>query len=257
MRTSEDLYFALQFACSVNGDFLDRTLASKWGNAYTSIFFYASWCPFSHDVRSTFEILGSMFPQIEHLAVEQSLAMPSTLSKYGIHSIPQIVLVKQTSRLRFRGSKDLHSLVNFYEKITGYEPVQYVVVDQTMSVGSRGKFLVPSWIGISMNEKLAREPYLVVSILFLCLRVLVFVFPKVVSRFKHYWVSYGPHLNLEIFGETSQMLGRIFQTIDVKRVWTKLRACKTRNFHQGAKSARVWASSLASVSLGETSSSRL
>ena len=51
------------------------------------------------------------------------------------------------------------------------------------------------------------------------------------------------------------MLGRFLYMIDVQRVWAKLKLCKIRNFREGAKSARVWASSLASVSLGETSSS--
>jgi len=60
----------------VDGDFLDRALASKQRNAYTSVLFYASWCPFSCSMLPKFEILSSMFPQIEHLAVEQSSALP-------------------------------------------------------------------------------------------------------------------------------------------------------------------------------------
>ncbi|CAK9144514.1 unnamed protein product [Ilex paraguariensis] len=127
-QPSETLFFnTLQSQCplsyspnsplEVNGDFLDRTLAAKWGNAYTSILFYASWCPFSHNVRLTLEVLGSMFPEIEHLAVEQSLAMPSMFSRYGVHSFPMILLVNQTSRMRFRGSKDLLSLVIYEPEI--------------------------------------------------------------------------------------------------------------------------------------------
>jgi len=60
----------------VDGDFLDRALTSKQRNAYTSVLFYASWCPFSCSMLPKFEILSSMFPQIEHLAVEQSSALP-------------------------------------------------------------------------------------------------------------------------------------------------------------------------------------
>uniref|UniRef100_A0A5B7A049 Thioredoxin domain-containing protein n=1 Tax=Davidia involucrata TaxID=16924 RepID=A0A5B7A049_DAVIN len=240
----------------VGGDFLDRTLTAKQGSVYTSVLFYASWCPFSHNARLTFEVLSSMFPQIEHLAIEQSSAMPSIFSRYGIHSLPTILMVNQMSRMQFHGSKDLHSLIKFYKKTTGFEPVQHVAVGQPISSRSSEKFVMHSWIGSSPNVIFTRELYLAFSILFLCLRVLVFIFPKALSCFKAFWVSYVPHLKLEIFGEVSQILGGVLHMIDVKRVWTKLRLCKTKDFHQGAKNARVWASSLASVSLGETSSSR-
>jgi hypothetical protein len=82
------------------------------------------------------------------------------------------------------------------------------------------------------------------------------MFPKVLTHLKAFWVLYVPHFNLGIFGETSQLMGRILHMVDVRRIWTKLRLCKTRNFHEGAKNARVWASSLTSVSLGESSSAR-
>ncbi|XP_059647328.1 5'-adenylylsulfate reductase-like 5 isoform X2 [Cornus florida] len=191
---------ALRFQCplsfppnsplQVDGDFLDRTLTSIRGNVQTSVLFYASWCPFSRTAHSKFEALASMFPQIDHLAVEQSSAMPSVISRYGIHGLPTILIVNQTSRTRFCGSKDLRSLVKFYEKTTGF------------------------------------------------------------------WVSFVSHFNMEMFGGGSQILGRVVHLIDAKRAWTKLKLCKTRNFHDGAKNARVWASSLTSVSLGEASSSR-
>lgn len=112
------------------------------------------------------------------------------------------------------------------------------------------------WNGLSANEIITRDPYLVFSVLFLCLRILLLIFPEVMSFLKAFWVSYVPHLNLDIFGETSQMLGRLLHMVDLKRVWTKLSLCKIRNFHEGAKNARVWASSLASVSVGETSLAR-
>lgn len=61
----------------VDGDLLDRRMNANHGNAYTSILFYASRCPFSRAVRPKFDILSSMFPQIKHLIVEQSQALPS------------------------------------------------------------------------------------------------------------------------------------------------------------------------------------
>ncbi|KAL3534099.1 hypothetical protein ACH5RR_002560 [Cinchona calisaya] len=241
----------------VNGDFLERVLTSQKRNSYTAVLFYAYWCPFSQSAHWTFEVLSSMYPHIDHLAVEQSLALPSLFSRFGIHSLPAIVMVNQKSRTRFHGSKDLDSLVEFYKKTTGSEPVQYVAVNQSRSAVTSDKLIMQSWIGSSVKEILTREPYLIFSVLFLFVRVLVHIIPRVLFHVKAIWASYRPHLNLGIFGETSQILGRIFHMIDVKRVWTKLRLYKNRNFHQGARNARVWASSLASVSLGETSTSKL
>jgi thiol-disulfide isomerase/thioredoxin len=240
----------------VDGDFLDRALASKGRNEYISVLFHASWCPFSCSVLPTFETLSSMFPQIEHMTVEQSSAMPRIFSRYGIHSLPSILMVNRTSRVRYRGPKNLVSLVQFYEKTTGLEPVQYFAENPPIGLESDEESIFQSLNSLSMKEISKRKPYLVFSISFLCLRLLLCIFPEVLSCLKTFWVSYVPHLNLEIFGETSQIMGRVLHMIDVRRVWTKLRLCKTRNFHESAKNARVWASSLASVALGESSSAR-
>ncbi|XWS57863.1 hypothetical protein CRYUN_Cryun09bG0209800 [Craigia yunnanensis] len=248
--------YVSHFCLQVDGNFLDRALTSRQKNGYTSVLFYASWCPFSGSLRPKFDILSSMFPQVEHLAIEQSSALPSLFSRYGIHSLPSILIVNQTSRIRCHGPKDLPPIVQFYEKTTGFEPVQYIAEKEPVVSGDHNKYMIQSWNVSSLMQIVKREPYLAFAQLFLCLRVLLSIFPEVLSRLKTFWVSYAPHLNLEIFGETSQLFIRGLQMVDVRRVWTKLRLCKTRNFHQGAKSARVWASSLASVSLGESSSGR-
>lgn len=60
----------------VGGDFLERALNSKDVNTYTSVLFYASWCPFSNDILPNFELLSFMFPQTTHVAVEESSVMP-------------------------------------------------------------------------------------------------------------------------------------------------------------------------------------
>ena len=59
-----------------------------------------------------------MFPQIEHLAIKESSASPSLFSRYGIHNLPSILIVNQTSRMRYHGPKDLPSLIKFYRKTT-------------------------------------------------------------------------------------------------------------------------------------------
>ena len=43
----------------------------------------------------------------------------SICSRYGIHSLPSIIMVNRTSRVRYRGPKNLISLVQFYKKTTG------------------------------------------------------------------------------------------------------------------------------------------
>ncbi|KAL7182847.1 hypothetical protein ACSBR1_041507 [Camellia fascicularis] len=60
----------------MDGESLDRSLSSSQTNVYTAALFYASRCPFSSGVRSKFAVLSSMFPQIKHVVVEQSSAMP-------------------------------------------------------------------------------------------------------------------------------------------------------------------------------------
>lgn len=142
-----------------------------------------------------------------------------------------------------------------FVSILGLEPVEYFSEDQPSCSGSDEDILLP-WNGSSLSDILMKEPFLVFSVLFLCLRAFLYFFPEMLSRLTALWVAYVPHLNLGIFGESSQLFWRVLHLIDVKRVWSKLKLCKTRNFHKGAKSARVWASSLASVSLGETPSAR-
>ncbi|CAI9101042.1 OLC1v1038268C1 [Oldenlandia corymbosa var. corymbosa] len=238
----------------VNGDYLERALATKGKNSYTAVLFYASWCPFSQAAHVNFKALSYMYPHIEHLAVEQSSAMPSLFSRYGIHSLPTILMVNQNSRKRFHGSAELDPLIEFYQKTTGSEPVHYVILDQSESSVSSQKTIMQSWIGASMEEIFAREPYLILSVLFIIIRFLIYVAPRILYALRPIWVSYRPRINLEIFGETRQILGHILHIIDLKRIWSKLRLCKTRNFHRGARNAQVWAS-LASVSLGKTSTS--
>ncbi|CAL5369929.1 unnamed protein product [Camellia sinensis] len=256
----------LQFQCpttissssplEMDGESLDRAFSSGHTHVYTAVLFYASGCPFSSVVQTKFAALSSMFPQIKHVIIEQSSAMPSIFSRYGIHSLPSILMVNRTTRVRHHGPKDLCSFVHFYKRTTGLDPVVDLIEDQG-SYSDSGHKLLPSWKGNSLKEMLMREPYLVFSVMFFFFRVLLYFFPEIIHHVIALWSTFVPHLNVRIFGESSQILGRVLYLIDVKRVWCKLKLCKTRKFHDGARSARVWASSLASVSLGKTSSPRL
>lgn len=243
----------------VDGDSLDRLMMSlnRGGNAaYMSVLFYASWCPFSRPLRPKFDILSSMFPQIHHLALEHSQALPSVFSRYGIHSLPSILIVNQTSKARYQGRKDLTSLIEFYEESTGLKPVQYVAeAEPTTSLDATDGNLI-TWLrnGTSISEISRRDPFLVLSLLFICLQMAILVFPIAESRMKALWASYVSSLNLERFGEISQLFSRALHMVDVRRLWLKLGLVKTSNFHERAMNAQAWASSLASVSLGQTSS---
>ncbi|KAF3499520.1 hypothetical protein F2Q69_00044602 [Brassica cretica] len=218
--------------------------AHNRGNAYTSILFYASRCPFSRAVRPKFDVLSSMFPHIRHLVVEQSQALPS----YGIHSLPSILMVNQTFRIRYHGQKDLASLIQFYQHTTGLKPVQYVDEGEPTSFDTDGNLITWLHNGSSIKEIAERDPYLVLALMFLSLKLAILIFPIMGARLQTLWASYTPHLSLGILGETSQLFGRAMHMIDVRRLWIKLRLAKTRNFQERAKNA------LASVSLGKSTS---
>ncbi|CAN7113015.1 unnamed protein product [Brassica rapa subsp. narinosa] len=266
---SEQFWFDIHSKCppsmyptppiEIDGDSLDRLMALHHdGNAYVSVLFYASWCPFSRALRSKFDTLSSMFPQIHHLALDHSQALPSVFSRYGIHSLPSILMVNQTSKARYHGRKDLTSLIEFYEESTGLKPVQYVSEPEpTTSVDATDGNMI-TWLrkGTSISEVFKGDPFLVLSLLFVCLQAAILVFPMAEQRLKALWASYVPNLNLERFGEVSQVFRRAVHMVDVRRLWLKLTLVKTRSFHERAKNARAWASSLASVSLGQTSSNQ-
>ncbi|KAH0854456.1 hypothetical protein HID58_069228, partial [Brassica napus] len=124
-------------------------------NGYMSVLFYASWCPFSRAVRPKFDMLSSMFPRIQHLAVEHSQALPS---------LPSILIVNQASKARYHGQKDLTSLIEFYEEST---PVQYVAeAEPTTSLDATNGNLI-TWLrkGTSISEIFRQDPFLVLSLL--------------------------------------------------------------------------------------------
>lgn len=138
----------------------------------------------------------------------------------------------------------------------GFQPVQYVAEGEPTSLDAPAGDNLITWLrnGTSVREIFKQDPFLVLSLLFICLQMAILVFPIAESRMKALWVSYVPNLNLGRFGEISQLVSRGLHMVDVRRLWLKLRLVKTRNFHERAKNAQAWASSLASVSLGQTSS---
>lgn len=86
-----------------------------------TIFFHAkaceSYCPYNLCCIKIYMIcflsmmIGFLF-DISHMPC-------SVFSRYGIHSFPAILLANRTVMVRYRGSKDLNSLVSFYKRTTG------------------------------------------------------------------------------------------------------------------------------------------
>lgn len=122
---------------------------------------------------------------------------------------------------------------------SGLDPVIEVKKHQ-ITYKTDGHKAFQQWKGSSLRELLLSEPYLVLSIAFLLFRASLYFFPGLVAHVVALWVAYIPHLNMGIFGESRQLLGRVFHVIDLKRAWSKLKLSKTRNFHKGARNARVW-----------------
>lgn len=239
----------------MNEESLDKVLSSSQMNSYVSILFYASSCPFSKDVQPKFDALSSMYPHIKHVLVEQSSVPPIVFSRHSIHGVPSILIVNRTTRMRHHGPKDLNSLVHFYKKATGLERVIDLTSDLT--VFPENKSRVPeSHNNTQLKNIVSEEPYLIFSLLFIFLKALLYLFPNMVPNLIALWLAYIPHLNLSIFGESRQLLARVLYLVDVERLFNKLKLIKSRPFQNGARSARAWTSSLASSSLGKTSSSR-
>lgn len=230
----------------VNGEELIKELGEK--AEYTAILFYASWCPFSQSMRPTFDDLSSMYPQVKHLAVEQSNVMPAVLSRYGVRSLPTIVIAHDPYVFWPLVPKDLNSLLDFYIDVTEQEPVAYLGPRKWNTTTESPQY-AKIWNG-SFSESVKREPYLAFSIVFICLRIFLFFFPKCFACVKGLWTQYFRHANLGVLAKLAQLLECVPQAVDVRKMWSKWRLMV------GAMNTRVWASSLASVSLGGQSSPR-
>ncbi|XP_076938780.1 5'-adenylylsulfate reductase-like 5 [Bidens hawaiensis] len=233
----------------IDGELLDSMLRSSKPNTYTVVLFYASWCPFSKIMQPKFDALALMYPQMKHVKIEQSSNLPTVFSIHGIHSVPSIVIASKTDRVHYHGPKDLHSLSEFYQTTTGLKYAMNITEDddQWYSSDENTSRALQSW---------KDEPYLLFSLLFVSLKVVFLLCPNIVSNVVALWVTYIPRLNLAIFGESRQLLTHALHLFNVKSVFGKFTITKSRNFHHGARGARVLASSLASVSLGESSSAR-
>ena len=61
----------------------------------------------------------TLFVQWIYIAHCTASAYCSLFSRYGVRGFPAILFVNETTMVRYRGSKDLNSLVDFYKETTG------------------------------------------------------------------------------------------------------------------------------------------
>ncbi|CAH9079449.1 unnamed protein product [Cuscuta epithymum] len=237
-----------------------RTINQRSHN-YAVFLFYASWCPFSETLRPIFSDLSSLFPSIPHYAIEESAVKPSTLSKYGVHGLPTILILNSTIRAQYHGHRTLDSLINFYGGVTGYKTPPVDVISLNKVGCSRNQHIYNSgsepescpfpWAR-SPENFLQQETYLMLATVFVLLRLLYALFPYI-RRFAHFsYTRYNMRIS-SLWEHPLLYLHRVFQ------VFSSLKEpCKRSNLQEGAMNAKVWASkSLASVSFGEASSSRV
>jgi hypothetical protein len=129
----------------------------------------------------------------------------------------------------------------------GQEPVAYMGLRKWNTAQSTN--YAKLW-NSSIRETVKSEPYLAFSIMFICLRIFLFLFQKFCAFIKGFWMQYLPHINLGILVKLTQLLECVPHAVDVRKFWSKWR------FMVGVRNAKVWASSLTSVSLGGQSSPR-
>eukprot|EP00249_Psilotum_nudum_P012667 c23909_g2_i1 orf=1-1002(-) len=188
----------------VNGTTLERALhiVESRNDAYVAVLFYAKWCPFSQSLRSTFDVLSFSFPAVYHVAVEESELRPryqklSGLSQYGVHSFPSLILHNKKLKIRYYGPRTVEALAQFYKDVTGLQPLSIgdlkeemiVLKKQKNNIVRKGLENYPYALMTLLEKWLEDDMYLVLATLFLMLRVVHYIFPKVVTCIKHYWVE--------------------------------------------------------------------
>ncbi|KAL1218149.1 5'-adenylylsulfate reductase-like 4 [Cardamine amara subsp. amara] len=225
---------------------------------YVALLFYASWCPFSRLFRPSFDVVSSLYSSIPHFAIKESSVKPSTLSKYGVHGFPTLLILNSTMRARYRGTRMLDSLVAFYSDVTGIETLDKASLEKSISLPHLGNGNntepenCPFTWARSPENMLRQETYLALAIVFVLLRLLHLIFPTLVMFMKFIWRRIVQNMRLEsLLEHTVWFLSRAVQLcMQLKE------PCRRSNLQGGAMNARAWASkSLATVSIGDSSSS--
>lgn len=103
----------------------------------------------------------------------------------------------------------------------------------------------------SPEKLLQQETYLVLAITFVLLRLLYFILPTLGVCFEQAWRRWMRNMSLRLWEHLLSCLQQAMQVLG------SMKPCKRSNLQEGAMNAKAWAStSLATVSIGEASSSR-
>ncbi|CAH2070635.1 unnamed protein product [Thlaspi arvense] len=218
---------------------------------YVALLFYASWCPFSRSLRPSFDVVSLLYSSVPHFAIEESSVKASTLSKYGVHGFPTVILLNSTMRVTYRGSRTLDSLVAFYSDVTGIETLDETSVEKSRLLPHLAKQnntdsenCPVSWARRRSPENLlGQETYLTLATLFVLLRLLHLISPTLVWLARLTWGGVTQNMRLQNLLEHT--------------VASYLKEpSMSSNLQEGAMNARAWASkSLATVSIGDSSTS--
>lgn len=162
---------------------------------YIAVLYYATWCPFSRQVRPVYDVLSTMFPTVHHVAVEESSVRPSVLSQYGVHSFPILFMHNRTARVRYYGSRNLEYLIRFYQNYTGLSATEgeprrkenCAFARLVYDAGTDAKEGCPYPWAISPEKWLQDDMYLNLAVVFLVLRLVYLLVPALVLRLKARW----------------------------------------------------------------------
>jgi hypothetical protein len=136
----------------------------------------------------------------------------------------------------------------------GLDPIVHLDIGQQESTGSLRS--VTPWDRY-LRDIAKYEPFLLLAVLFIVMRVVAHFLPMVLSHLRAFLGVRVQNLNLGIPRGSNQLVERALNVLDMKRLWSKLRLSnKATDLRKSASNARAWASSFASVALGESSSSR-
>ncbi|KAI3930654.1 hypothetical protein MKX01_037100 [Papaver californicum] len=204
-------------------------------------------------IRPTFSALSSLYPSIQHLAIEESAVMPSILSIYGVHGFPTLFLFNSTMRMRYHGPRTL--IFSVLLDATSWEKLDVPSVLVKFEDIKEESYRL-SWIK-SLEKLLNKEKYLALATAFVILRLVYIFLPSLLACVSTAWRRLI--LNTRIISLWEYPSTLFNQAIQIFR--TLKEPCKRRNnLPERAIHARTWARksiSFVSISDAAASSSRV
>lgn len=244
----------------INGRDIDTALGpyQKGSHEYVAVLFYGEWCPFSRIMQEFFDSLSVLFPTIHHIAVESSGLWPSELSQHGVRSLPALFVYKGSQKVQFHGFRSLETISQFYEARTGFMPIYLIcsrIEGDTLLKNQHSKEM--SWQKW-LRAWLYNDLYLALAAVFLVLRLLFYLQPKIMTSLRQFWslkeTSWKAQrgLLMQLNSEQRQVTSRVARKSEGRYLKRE-----EKEAGKGVLSVPSWpSSSLAAVALAECSSSR-